>query len=321
MKASLKAILLIIVIASATSTPATAKPTPEKTEEQGYVEPFKMFDNLYYVGDRWTSAYLLKTTKGLVLIDTLDMPYSKWIPENISLLGFTPTDINYILVTHPHSDHAAGAGYLQRTYQAKVIMLEEGVGLLEAQSHKHGFIKPTIDMFPSDAQELNLDGLQIKVYQTPGHTKGCMSMIFDVFDKGARHQALVVCGNGTNFKGQELALEYVSSMQKIKEKVKATPQITVNLPTHPHLGQIFERKLTLLNTAKNPYVDRQGLMYFLNLLEQRGKKKLLIESKNLSLDLVIVKNKKASVLLLNAGFFGWEINYFSLRFTLNQYVR
>ena len=34
-------------------------------------EPFKIFDNLYYVGIKWVSAWVLDTGDGLILLDTL----------------------------------------------------------------------------------------------------------------------------------------------------------------------------------------------------------------------------------------------------------
>jgi metallo-beta-lactamase class B len=70
--------------------------------------PFKVFDNVYYVGICWVSAWLLKTSDGLVLIDTLYEPYTDRLLENIKKLGFDPADIKLILVTHGHFDHAGG---------------------------------------------------------------------------------------------------------------------------------------------------------------------------------------------------------------------
>ena len=35
------------------------------------VEPFQVFDNLYYVGVKWVSAWLLETDQGLILFDSL----------------------------------------------------------------------------------------------------------------------------------------------------------------------------------------------------------------------------------------------------------
>ena len=35
------------------------------------VAPFQVFDNLYYVGARWVSAWVLETDQGLILFDAL----------------------------------------------------------------------------------------------------------------------------------------------------------------------------------------------------------------------------------------------------------
>ncbi len=73
------------------------------------MEPFQIFDNLYYVGIDWVSACVLETTDGLILIDSL---YGKWINPmlaNIAKLGLDPADIKYVLVTHGHFDHHGGA--------------------------------------------------------------------------------------------------------------------------------------------------------------------------------------------------------------------
>lgn len=36
---------------------------PEKSAKNGYVEPFQMFDDVYYVGDKWVSSYLITNEK------------------------------------------------------------------------------------------------------------------------------------------------------------------------------------------------------------------------------------------------------------------
>ena len=78
---------LLVGLFSLVSTSVIASENvPEMSIKNGYVEPFQMFDNVYYVGDRWVSSYAVETTKGLVLIDTLDFPYSMWIPTNLEKL-------------------------------------------------------------------------------------------------------------------------------------------------------------------------------------------------------------------------------------------
>lgn len=51
------------------------------------IEPYKAFDNVYYVGICWVSAWLITSPKGHVLIDTLYGPYTSQLLENIRTLG------------------------------------------------------------------------------------------------------------------------------------------------------------------------------------------------------------------------------------------
>lgn len=50
--------------------------------------------------------------------------------------------------------------------------------------------------------------------------------------------------------------------------------IQVNLATHPHLAQLFERKDQQNLIQVNTFVDRKCLLGFLFMLEQRGQLKL-----------------------------------------------
>src|SRR5262245_19478222 len=56
------------------------------------VEPYKAFDNVYYVGICWVSAWLITSPNGHVLIDTLYGPYTSQMLGNIRALGFDPMD-------------------------------------------------------------------------------------------------------------------------------------------------------------------------------------------------------------------------------------
>ena len=43
------------------------------------IEPFKVFDNLYYVGPGYVSVWLLTTPEGNILFDTAQEPYIDYI--------------------------------------------------------------------------------------------------------------------------------------------------------------------------------------------------------------------------------------------------
>src|SRR5262245_61635439 len=68
--------------------------------DQQKTDPFKIFDNLYYVGLRSVAAYLVTTSDGLVLIDAGYGLTGDLILDSIRGLGFNPANIRYILLTH-----------------------------------------------------------------------------------------------------------------------------------------------------------------------------------------------------------------------------
>ena len=56
------------------------------TPANQYVEPWKPFDNVDFVGVCWVSAWLVHTDDGVVLIDTLYSPFKKMIVDKL-LIG------------------------------------------------------------------------------------------------------------------------------------------------------------------------------------------------------------------------------------------
>ena len=94
----------------------------QNEELQTSIEPFQIFDNLYYVGIEWVGSYLLVTTDGLILIDSLHGPYVETSAEHIRALGFDPADVRYVLGTYGHFDHVGGHAYYQQTFGSRVGM-------------------------------------------------------------------------------------------------------------------------------------------------------------------------------------------------------
>jgi metallo-beta-lactamase class B len=80
------------------------------------VAPFQVFDNLYFVGVRWVSSWLIRSNQGLILIDTLYGPFADLLVENIRALGFDPRDIRQVIGTHAHYDHMGNGAWLQQQY-------------------------------------------------------------------------------------------------------------------------------------------------------------------------------------------------------------
>lgn len=241
---------------------------PEMKGANGYVEPFRMFDNVYYVGDKWVSSYAIETSSGLVIIDTLDFPYSKWIPANLKKLGLNDKKVTHIFVTHGHSDHVGGAEFLQSLYGSKVIMSEKALELTKEQALKSNgkdrFLPPVVESFAEDNSNIVVGDTEFKFYITPGHTEGDLSIDFMVKDNGKLYRAFVVGGHGTNFQKPGLAKKFMASMARIKKLAAESPAVTVNLSNHPHKNNLFSnREIRAKDQTTNPFISQENFSRFI----------------------------------------------------------
>jgi metallo-beta-lactamase class B len=85
--------------------------------------PMQVFDNLYYLGIDRVSAWALKTSDGIIIIDSLYTPEQaeEYIIGGLKKLGLKPADVRYIVVSHGHGDHFGGAQYLKGVTGARIV--------------------------------------------------------------------------------------------------------------------------------------------------------------------------------------------------------
>src|SRR5688572_21278731 len=93
--------LAVLTTATAPSAFGQAMPRPQGLGEDTakVVPPFKMFDNLYYVGLDYVNAYVIQTSGGLILIDTLFGQFGDYTAKAMQELGLNPKDVKYIVIT------------------------------------------------------------------------------------------------------------------------------------------------------------------------------------------------------------------------------
>src|SRR5688572_25542013 len=100
-----------------------APQTPDRNN--WYAPPFKVFDNLYWLGTRQHSSWALQTSAGIIIIDTnFAWATRPEIIDGLTKLGLNPNDIKYVIISHAHGDHDQGAAELQERYSAQVVMGE-----------------------------------------------------------------------------------------------------------------------------------------------------------------------------------------------------
>ncbi|SDO89934.1 MBL fold metallo-hydrolase [Selenomonas ruminantium] len=87
------------------------------------IEPVQVFDNLFYIGTISVAQFIVRTSEGLIMIDSgWDEQDADYAAASMKKLGLSPADTRYILLTHGHSDHYGGAQFFKDKYapQAKV---------------------------------------------------------------------------------------------------------------------------------------------------------------------------------------------------------
>lgn len=235
------------------------------------IEPRKIFDNLYVLGQKSVSNFAITTPDGIILIDTgYDGNTETILISQLKKLGLNPDDIRYVLLTHGHADHFGGARYLQDHYKN----LHVGVSAADWD-----FIptqgkgpKPIKDMVLAEDQPFTFGGETITFVNQPGHTPGSMSFIFPVTDLGKKHMVLIMGAVQLNPEGVSAAtLEQVDTSINHVAEVAKRMHVDTELAVHP-IWDGSEEKMEKILTRKpgepNPFVvgekSHQRLMKLLD---------------------------------------------------------
>jgi metallo-beta-lactamase class B len=150
-------------------------PHPEWTTA---VAPFRIADNLYYVGSQDLASYLVVTAKGDILINSSLESSPALIKKSVEQLGFHFSDIKILLISHSHGDHDAGSAEIKRSTGAQYMVMDGDVPVVESGGTKD-FAYPT-DLYPAvkvdrvlhDGDQVRLGDAVLVAHKTPGHTRG-----------------------------------------------------------------------------------------------------------------------------------------------------
>jgi metallo-beta-lactamase class B len=254
-------------------------------------EPMWIFDNLAIIGTGWVKAFVLKTSAGTVVIDTMNEPAdaSKIIIPGVKRLGLDPTQIKYILVTHGHFDHFGGASTLKaQAPGSKVLMSAVDKDFMVATARPNQ-VQPLVDEFITDGQRIVFGDTTVTAVFTPGHTPGCVSFIIPVKDKGVQHMAALLGGNGlpnaplTDMAKPSFPLRtiatYITSLDYFSAYTRAA-NVDVALNQHPFVDNTAGLMRLLKNRKPvdpHPWVlGRDGYMRYEGVTRETAKAYLAI---------------------------------------------
>lgn len=204
-----------------------------------YAEPVQVFDNLYWVGTKVHSSWALKTSAGIIIIDTLyNYAAEPEIVEGLKKLGLNPADIKYVIISHGHGDHDEGAKLLQDKYGAHIVMGAPDWDSIIKSNNMAGGV-PRRDMTATDGQKLTLGDTTVTIITTPGHTPGTLSLLFPVKDKGKTLIAAYSGGTAFNFPRDPAHFDiYINSAEKFARAARAAGA-TVFLTNHSEFDEAY----------------------------------------------------------------------------------
>ena len=231
------------------------------------IQPAKIFDNVYAIGNVGTVAYVIQTSAGLMMIDALgaNQVESDLLP-GFTKLGLDPAQVKTILVAHGHADHFGGSAYFQQKFGSKVYVSAADWTLKETPPRGRGpgpgapppAAPPKRDGELRDGESVTLGNVSVRAVAVPGHTPGSMAFIIPVLDRGERHVAGLFGGSWLTpgLLNDEAMQTYIASVAHFRQ---ATVDAGVDawLQNHP-LMVPYQEWLTRLasrgRTDSNPFV-------------------------------------------------------------------
>jgi metallo-beta-lactamase class B len=258
---------------AAARTSAAARPRTIPARASWYAEPAQVFDNVYWVGTKINSSWAIKTSAGIILIDTMyNYAAETEIVEGLKKLGMDPATIKYVIVSHGHGDHDEGAKMLQDKYGAHIIMgAPDWDSIIKAKNMPGGV--PKRDMVATDGEKVTLGDETVTIILTPGHTLGTLSMLFPVKDNGKTLEVAYSGGMGFNFPRDQARFDiYINSAEKFAKAAKAAGA-TIVLSNHSMYDQAWIRSHMARKPGEvSPFVvGADGVQRYFTILSECAK--------------------------------------------------
>ena len=237
--------------------------------ERHYVTPFRIYGNLYFVGNTSVGAHLIDTGDGLILIDTTYPTTKALLVQSIWELGFRPQDIRMILHTHGHFDHFGATALLKELSGAKTYLGEGDARMFQERPELAltSFCKYAIpdvfepDEIMRDGDIITLGNTSIRIVSTPGHSDGVISFFVTVEENGVPLIAGMHGGAGMNtmcrpfieqYHNEHCRDAFVTGIARVYEE-----PVDITLGNHTGQNNTLEKQQYRLEhpEAANPFID------------------------------------------------------------------
>ena len=235
--------------------------------------PHKVIGNVYYVGTRTLSSFLIATPAGHILINSTYERNVRTIAKSVEQLGFKFSDVRILLGTHAHGDHQEGDALVKELTGAQVMAMREDVPALE--SMRPGGKAHPIDRMLRDGDEVSLDGTTLVAHLTAGHTRGCTTWTMKATEGAKTFNVVFACsyrapGNVTPAIESEFARTFTL--------LRSLP-CDVPLGDHPAQYNMAAKHATLAAGGLNPFIDAANCWVEAEIQEAMFRAQLVLQQK------------------------------------------
>jgi metallo-beta-lactamase class B len=286
-----RALVLGLLVAAAVVRPELVERVVRAQWDPTWRQPFesiRIAGNVYYVGTRGLSSFLIVTPGGGILIDSGEAESVPFIRANIERLGFRLSDVKVLLTGHAHFDHVGGHAELKRLTGARVMVMDADRQALESGIDRSALGGPgwkpvAIDRVLKDGDTVTLGGYTLTAHLTPGHTQGCTTWTMATTENGKKYQ-IAFTGSVTINQGVHLTdnarvpaiAEHYAQAFRVLHELKAD----IFVAQHGSVFQLEDKaRRAALSAGVNPFVDPDGYQRFVSQAEQTYLKQLADDQK------------------------------------------
>lgn len=250
---------------------------------QKFAEPFRIAGNFHYVGANDAAAVLITGPEGHVLIDGGYPGTAKMIMESIAKLGFDIRDVEVLLNSDPHTDHAGGLAALQEASGAELWASEASAETIASGGDDPDIFLPLRALFwtgiigyPAarvdhrfkDGDTIRVGPVAITAHVTGGHTRGCTSYAFPVRDGNRVLNVVSACSLVVLGVGRYP--EQGADLERSFRVLRSLPA-DIWVTSHARLWGRY-RKFVARDTSQNPvdpFIDPEGYRAYIDRGEAR----------------------------------------------------
>lgn len=247
--------------------------------------PYRVVDNIYYVGTNGIAQFLITTEGGNILVDTGFEASLPRLRENIESLGFHYRDIKLVLTSHAHIDHVQAHARVRRETGAQIVASSADAPFIEgggkgepAFDGELAWTPSLVDRRVGDGDTVTLGTTTLTAWVTPGHTPGATTWTMKAHD-GGKTLAVLFFPSATVLPDVRLLdnARYpaiVSDFEHSFATWKTLP-CDVFLADHGEFYGMAKKYKRLRDGATpNPFIDPNGYRDYIAAAEQRFRDRL-----------------------------------------------